>query len=149
MPSAGALRLRWTGLFLWFQLAAWETSANIRFSPGALPFKPCRSFSSVEGGIRAAHQRGECDRQDLGVSYSGPRRGRPMRTPAESHQGYALVAGERTSRSFNNLQTDSLRCQCEAAAFRSARTRQFKGCPELLLQPNLEQRFLPKHGRGH
>jgi hypothetical protein len=57
--------------------------------PRALPL-----VSSVEGGIRAAHRRGECDRQDLGVPYSGPRSVQPMRMPSESHQGYALVPGE-------------------------------------------------------
>ena len=49
----GVWRLRWTGLFLWFQLAARKTSPNIRFSPGALPYKPCRwsARSKVESEL--------------------------------------------------------------------------------------------------
>jgi hypothetical protein len=58
----------------------------------AFPHEPL--VSSVERGIRAAHRRGECDRQDLGVPYSGPRSVRPTRMPSESHQGCALVPGE-------------------------------------------------------
>jgi hypothetical protein len=41
-------RLRWTGLFLWFQLAARKTSPNIRFSPGAFLYKPCRRSARLE-----------------------------------------------------------------------------------------------------
>jgi len=40
--------LRWTGLFLWFQLAARKTSPTIGFSPGALPYKPCRRSARLE-----------------------------------------------------------------------------------------------------
>lgn len=52
------------------------------------------TVSSVEGGIRAAHRRGECDCQDLGIPHSGRWNVRPMRTPSESRQGYAQVPGE-------------------------------------------------------
>src|SRR4029077_10966518 len=75
-----------------------ETSGDRSDRIGALRRKPNArplTVSSVEDGIRAAHQRGECDRQDLAVPYSGPRSARPMRMPSESHQGYALVPGER------------------------------------------------------
>ncbi len=38
----GVWRLRWTGLFLRFQLAARKTSSSIRFASGAFPYEPWR-----------------------------------------------------------------------------------------------------------